>query len=152
MGKINLKSLIINVAIPLAVGGLSYWVTKDNMNVFDMIVKPPLTPPAVVFPIVWTILFVLMGIAAYIVCAKESALMYVYFAQLAVNFLWSVVFFNFQAYFIAFLVIIVLWSLIFSNIRWFREVSKAASYMLYPYLAWVTFAAYLNIAIVFLNH
>ena len=60
MGKINLKSLIINVAIPLAVGGLSYWVTKDNMNVFDMIVKPPLTPPAVVFPIVWTILFVLM--------------------------------------------------------------------------------------------
>ncbi len=152
------KSYIIGILIPLAVGGLSAFFTRNSMDVYGTITRPPLSPPGFLFPIVWTVLYVLMGIGSVMVytstgggsTAKERALL-IYSVQLAVNFFWSIIFFNMQKYLLAFFVIILLWVLIMAMILSFVKTSKAAAYLQVPYLLWVTFAAYLNIAIYILN-
>lgn len=157
MKKIKVKSLLINLAIPLGIGGLSYLCTKDNMNLFDNVVQPPLAPPQWLFPIVWSVLYVLMGIASYLIYEKRDSheetktALILYGIQLAFNFFWSILFFNLKWYFIAFLWLIVLWSLIYGCIRAFRPIEKTAAYLLIPYLLWVTFAGYLNLGISLLN-
>lgn len=153
--KIKWKELIISIAISLGVGLLSSFFTRNNMNVFTDIQKPPLTPPAWVFPVVWTILFVLMGISSYLIYISESVnkneALKVYLAQLAVNFSWSIVFFNFRLYLVAFAVLVLLWWLIVMMIQKFSVISQFAGKLQLPYLIWVTFAGYLNLAIYLLN-
>ncbi len=152
---IKLKPLLINLLIPLAVGGLSAFLTKDSMEVYQNVNQPPLSPPSWLFPVVWTILFLLMGTAAYLVWMRDStgrngALLF-YGLQLAFNFVWTLIFFNARNYGLALLWLLVLWVLILITIvRFFKE-SKGAGWLMVPYLLWVTFAAYLNAAVWYLN-
>ncbi len=155
--KIRWKELIISLAIPLAVGGLSSLITKDAMKSFQMLHQPLLSPPAWLFPVVWTILYVLMGIASYQIYTSEASeprrrkALTVYGIQLAANFLWSMLFFLMGLYLTAFLWILVLWLLIFACTVLFRYIRKSAGRLMIPYLIWVSFAAYLNLGIYLLN-
>lgn len=155
--KINFKLLFICIAIPLFTGILATLLTQTGMETTANLNKPPLSPPALLFPIVWTILYTLMGIASYLVIVSEFGredirnAITVYAAQLIVNFFWSLIFFGLQWYLATSLLIIVLWGLIFLTIRKFLPFSKPAAYLLLPYLAWVTFATYLTFGIWILN-
>lgn len=153
--KINFKHLSVSLAISLGVGLLSGLLSMGGTEKFEMLSKPPLTPPGAVFPIVWTILFTLMGISAYLVFEENprilSPALIVYAIQLAVNFVWPLLFFNRQAFLTAFLVIIALWLLIIIMIRQFYKVNKTATLLQIPYLIWVTFAAYLNFGVYLIN-
>ena len=141
-----------------AVGALAGWLTRSGIQLYTQTVtQPPLAPPPIVFPIVWAILYALMGIAAYLVYApdadgdkKREALKY-YAAQLAVNFLWSIVFFRFQAFWAAVAVIVVLDLLIVATMLKMRRVRKAAVYLMVPYLIWTLFATYLAAGVAVLN-
>ena len=152
----KLKPYIFSVLIALGVGGLSAFLTRGNMNIYEKINKPPLSPPSVLFPIVWTVLFILMGISSAIIYRsqnppyKESALN-IYTLQLIVNFLWSIIFFNMQNYLLAFILIIFLWIFIYKMIKIFLKVNPLAGILQIPYLLWVTFAGYLNLMIYILN-
>lgn len=155
MSKINWKALVISIIIPLAVGGLSAIITQNQMQKYGDLVQPPLAPPAWLFPIVWTALFILMGISSYLIYMKTddilSPCLKLYAAQLVVNFFWTILFFNFHAYLISFIWIILLIFLIAKMISCFAKASKPAAYIQIPYIVWTCFAAYLNIAIYFLN-
>lgn len=154
----KLKPYIISVVIALAVGGLSAVITSGSMDVYENLNQPALAPPSVIFPIVWTILFALMGISAAIVYKFRNEkpdevrnAFIVYGVNLAVNFLWSIIFFNMQAYLFAFIWLVLLWIVIAAMILLFRKVSPLAAYLQIPYLLWVTFAGYLNLMIYLLN-
>lgn len=148
--KIQFKRLIVCIAIPLATGGLSAYLTRNGMESFQAMKSPPLSPPAWLFPVVWTILYVLMGIASYLVSISEkehTAALFTYAVSLVFNFFWSIWFFHFSLYLFAFIWLIALWLLILSTQKQFRRISAIAGYLLVPYLLWVTFAGYLNFAI-----
>lgn len=155
--KIQWKTLLICLAIPLAVGGVSAWVTMGAMEDFAALNQPPLSPPGWLFPVVWTILFLLMGLASYLIVtgsghrSQTHSALTVYGIQLAVNFFWSLIFFNWQAYLFAFIWLLLLWALIFVTIRRFAAIRPLAGWLLVPYLLWVTFAGYLNLGIYLLN-
>ena len=140
-----------------AVGGLSGWLTRDGAKAYsESIIQPPLSPPALVFPIVWGILFALMGIgAARIYLAPPSRertnSLRIFLLQLAFNFFWSILFFNLQAFGAALVWLLILWGLILWMIVAFRKVDPLAARMQIPYLLWVTFAAYLNYGVWMLN-
>ena len=149
------QSLIKAIIIPLLVGALSGFLTKDAVKIFETMMKPPLSPPSWLFPVVWTILYVLMGVSSWLIYQsnkkeKEDALS-LYGYQLIVNFLWPVFFFSFQWYFFSFLWLLFLWRLVIKMIRSFYESSPLAAYMNIPYLIWLSFAAYLNLAVWLLN-
>ncbi len=155
--RIKWKQLLIAVAIPLAVGGLAALLTSGSMDLFEMVEKPPLSPPGWLFPVVWTILYVLMGVASYLVWQttgsprlRQQALR-LYAAQLAVNFVWPLLFFNLQWYLFSFLWLVLLWVLVLMTWLSFRRLSPVAGWLLVPYLLWVTFAGYLNLGIYILN-
>lgn len=155
--KIKIKQLIIAVALPLAIGGLAAFLTKDSICIFGAVRKPPLAPPDWLFPVAWTVLYILMGVASYLVYTsdassprKDRALSF-YAIQLGVNFLWPIIFFNLQMYLAAFLVLILLWLLIVICIVLFYYISDTAGKLLIPYLLWVSFAGYLNLGIHLMN-
>ena len=147
---------IVNIAIALGVGALSSFVS-GNMDIFDSVPKPPLTPPPVLFPIVWSILFTLMGIGISLVMISDSKpdqkkeSLKLYIAQLIFNFFWSILFFNMRLFGIAFFWLLALLVLIILMTVSFKKSSKAAAYLQIPYIIWVTFAGYLNLAIYFLS-
>ncbi|MBO5337838.1 MAG: tryptophan-rich sensory protein [Lachnospiraceae bacterium] len=155
--KINKKALIIAIAIPLLVGAVSAFISSNSMEQFGQLNKPPLAPPGFLFPIVWTILYTLMGIASYLVFSSNQKqedindALTVYALQLAVNFFWSIFFFNLEWYLFSFFWLILLWVLILYTILLFYQISKPAAYLMVPYLLWVTFAGYLNLGIYVLN-
>lgn len=148
---------MICIAVPLLVGGLAGLISKNSMREFALLNKPPLSPPGWLFPVVWTILYILMGIASYLILtsgapqASIGKALKLYGLQLLFNFFWTIWFFNLQLYFFAFLWLIVLWLLIFATIVFFSRISKPAAYLMIPYLLWVTFAGYLNLGIALLN-
>lgn len=153
----KIKQLIIAIAIPLIVGGLSALISGGGMETFEQLNQPPLSPPGFLFPIVWTILYILMGISSYLVYTSDSdpaeisAALKVYGLQLAVNFFWSIFFFNFGWYLFSFIWLLLLWVLILIMIVKFLPISKTAAYLQLPYLLWVTFAGYLTLGVYFLN-
>ena len=140
-----------------AVGAFSGWLTRDGIVIFNEAVnKPPLSPPALVFPIVWSLLYALMGLGiARIVLKPKSAEQTrskkLFLLQLFVNFLWSPVFFNLQAYGAALLWLLLLWVLVLLMIISFRKTDPIAAYLQIPYLIWLTFATYLNFGVWVLN-
>ena len=151
----NWKVILISILIALGVGGLAGLLTSGSMRAYESTAKPPLTPPAAVFPVVWAILYVLMGVSAAIVYSsdapgKQTALA-VYAAQLLVNFCWSLIFFVAKAYLPAFLWLLLLLVLIIIMIAKFYPISRTAAYLQLPYLLWVLFAGYLNFMIFLLN-
>lgn len=148
---------MIAVAIPLLVGAVAGLLTSNSMQVFEGLQQPPFAPPGVLFPIVWTILYALMGIASYLIYTsgkdpeEVSSALTVYGVQLVVNFLWPIVFFRFGWYTFAFFWLILLWVLVIYTILLFYRISKPAAWLMVPYLVWLTYAAYLNLGIVLLN-
>ena len=151
----KLLPYLISVSIALGIGGLSSFLTKDSMPIYSAINRPKLSPPPELFPIVWSILFVLMGIAAALVwCSNgrklDSSLLF-YGAQLVFNFCWSLIFFNFREYFAAFIWLIVLLVLIAVTMLKFFRINKLAGWLLVPYFSWVCFAGYLNFMVWRLN-
>ena len=153
--KIKWKELIIAIAIPLAVGGLAALITRNSMDMYDSVTKPPLAPPAILFPIAWGVLYVLMGISSYIIYNSNSALkssaLLIYAVSLVVNFVWPILFFNMQAFLASFLWLVLLWVLVLLTILQYRKISPLAAYLQIPYLLWLTFAGYLNFMIYILN-
>lgn len=153
--KGRIATYIISCLIALAVGGLSALVTQNSMAAFESIQKPALTPPSWVFPVVWTILFLLMGLSAAIIYRSQNSqkglALTVYGLQLAVNFAWSIIFFNLRSYLFAFIWLILLLALIVLMIQQFYTISRKAGPMQLPYLIWVIFAGYLNWMIYLLN-
>lgn len=147
--KINVPNLLTAIAIPLATGGLSAWLTRDGMNAFASVRQPPLSPPMWIFPVVWILLYVLMGVASYLAveAGVSTNALILYALQLFFNFFWSIWFFGFGWYLFAFLWLLVLWVLILATAVSFYRVSKPAGYLMLPYLLWVTFAAYLNLGV-----
>ena len=152
----NLKKRLICWAIPLAVGGLAT-LLSGGMSSYRVINQPPLSPPAWVFPVVWTILYLLMGEASYRVLISDKdktqiqRALLAYGVQLFLNFLWPLVFFGAQMYLAAFFVLIALWVGIFITMRMFSKLDETAGDLLIPYLLWVTFAGYLNLGVYLLN-
>lgn len=154
--KIQWKKLIPCLLIPVATGGLSA-LLAGGMKDFETVNQPPLSPPGWLFPIAWTVLYLLMGLASYLVLTGpatrpriHSALI-VYGIQLAVNFFWSIFFFRFDAYLFSFFWLLLLWVLILVTIGKFAAIRRAAGWLLVPYLIWVTFAGYLNLGVYLLN-
>ncbi len=152
----NWKKRLICWVIPLAVGGLAT-LLSGGMASYRVINQPPLSPPAWVFPLVWTILYLLMGEASYRVLTSgkdktqiKRALI-AYGIQLFLNFLWPLVFFGGQMYLTAFLVLIALWIAIAITMLLFSRVDETAGDLIIPYLLWVTFAGYLNLGVFLLN-
>lgn len=148
---------ILWIAIVEAVGALSGLLSRGGTQLYnEMIEKPALSPPAVLFPIVWTILYALMGIGAARIAASDnsparSGALNVFVIQLILNFFWSLIFFNAQAFGFALLWLLLLWALIIVMIVRFWQVDRPAALLQIPYLLWVTFAAYLNYAVWQLN-
>ena len=155
--KINTKLLILCLVIPLAVGSIAALLTDSGMDTFETLNQPPLSPPGWLFPVVWTILYILMGIASYLVLTsgklQESLrrALVLFGIQLAFNFLWPIFFFSLSAYLFAFIWLVALWLLILAATISFYRLSDIAGYLMIPYLIWVTFAGYLNLGIYLLN-
>ena len=154
--KSNTKKLLLFLAIPLAVGGLSA-LLAGGFSDYKSVTQPPLSPPGWVFPLVWSILYLLMGYSSYrILQAQKDSFktrnaLIAYCVQLLLNFLWSPVFFGLGWYLTAFFLLIALWIAIFVTIRLFSRLDQVAGDLLLPYLLWVTFAAYLNLGVFLLN-
>lgn len=150
----NTSALIIAILIPLAVGSLSS-LLSGNMDTYAMMNRPNISPPAIVFPIVWTILYILMGISSYLIYQSENEnkekTLRIYALQLFFNFLWSIIFFGFSQYFFAFIWLLALIVILIIMIYEFYKISPLAAYLQIPYLLWCIFAAYLNYMIYQLN-
>ena len=157
MKKSTWKTYAFWILFTEAVGALSGWITRDTAQSYSRtIIRPPLSPPAAVFPVVWGILFALMGIGAariYLTPASgaRSRSLLLFFIQLIFNFFWSIIFFHFQAFGFAFIWLVILWGLILRMILSFRRVDRPAAWLQIPYLLWVTFAAYLNFGVWLFN-
>ena len=110
------KALIVSILISVGVGALAAFFTRNSMEVYENLVQPPLSPPSWVFPVVWTILYILMGISAYLIYRSDSfyrnSALKIYAAQLIVNFFWTIIFFNLEMYLFAFVWLLLLLVLI----------------------------------------
>lgn len=155
--EIKWKLLVPALLLPLAVGGLAALLTGGAMDSYSGVARPPMSPPGWVFPVAWTLLYILMGTASYIVAGssvsrerKERALC-VYALQLAVNFAWPVIFFKLSAYGAAFFWLLLLLLLVLTTELLFKHISKTAGKLLLPYLLWLLFALYLNLGVWILN-
>ena len=152
----NLKKRLINWVIPLAVGGLAT-LLSGGTDLYWSINQPPLSPPAWVFPLVWTALYIAMGEAAYRVLTsgadkdKIKKALIAYGVQLFLNFLWPLFFFGGQMYLTSFILLIALWVAILVTARRFSQINETTGDLLLPYLFWVTFAGYLNLGVYLLN-
>lgn len=157
MIKQNWKKYAIWILSAEAVGALSGFLSRKGMKLYSSVIKqPPLSPPMIIFPIVWGILFALMGFGAARVSltpptASRSKALNIYIAQLIVNFFWSLIFFNAQAFGFAFFWLLLLCALVILMILLFRKVDPLAAWLQIPYLLWLIFAAYLNAGVWYLN-
>lgn len=155
--KTDKEKLVISILIPLAVGAVSGLLTRNAREAFDLFVQPRLTPPDWVFPVVWTILYILMGIASYLVWqqgtekADVRRALRLYAIQLIFNFLWSFFFFQFTWFLFSFFWLAALWIQVLILIFRFRNIQETAGNLLIPYLIWLSFAAYLNFGVYLLN-
>lgn len=150
MNKRSWKTYAVWVLFPEAVGALAGWLTRDGTRLYaQAAAQPPLSPPPIVFPIVWAALYALMGIGAAQVYLSppsrpRTAGLRLYFVQLAFNFLWPILFFSLQVYGLALVWLLALWVLIWGMLLAFRRADPLAGWLQVPYLLWTAFAAYLN--------
>ncbi len=145
----DFKKLTVFIAIPLIAGIIIGLIINPYMD-YGSLNKPFLSPTSFVFPLAWSILYILMGISAYII-SKDGNVPIIYYIQLCVNMMWSIVFFVFKLRLFAFVWIILLIILVIMMIRKFFGVNSLAAYLQIPYLIWLLFAAYLNLGVYFLN-
>lgn len=157
MMKQNWKTYAFWIGLAEAIGALSGFLSREGTQVFsETVTQPPLSPPMFLFPIVWGILYALMGISAARISLSPPSQernrgQNLFITQLVVNFFWSLIFFNTQAFGFAFLWLLLLWALVLWMILTFRKVDPLAAWLQVPYLLWLTFAAYLNFGVWYLN-
>ena len=146
---------IISIAIALGVGGLGAVLTMNSMDIYATLNQPALSPPGFLFPIVWTILYTLMGISAAIIYKSDdperTQALKIYAFQLIVNFLWTIIFFNLRQFLFSFIWLVLLDVLVVIMISKFHKISPLAAWLQIPYLLWILFATYLNLGIYLLN-
>lgn len=138
------------IFLPLILGSIVGLITSSFMD-YSMLIKPPASPPSILFPIAWSIIYLLMGISYYLYRRKTDNINYLYYIQLGVNLLWSIIFFIFKLRFISVLWIILLDILIILTMKSFSKDSKVSVYLFIPYLIWCLYATYLTIGIFILN-
>ena len=138
------------IFLPIILGSLIGLFTS-NFTDYNTLIKPPLAPPKILFPIVWSIIYLLMGIAYFIYKKNNEETNYIYYIQLIVNLLWSIIFFVLKWKFISVLWIILLDILIILTMKTFKQTSKISYYLFIPYLIWCIYATYLTIGIFILN-
>lgn len=150
----KIRAYAISIAGALAVGGAAALVNAGRME-NESLIQPPLSPPAWLFPIVWSILFLLMGVSAARVwlsgAPERSDALFLYCTQLVVNFLWTVFFFRFGALLLSFFWLIFLILLVVLMLVRFEKCAPGAGKLQIPYTLWLLFAAYLNFAVCILN-
>ena len=149
----KIKMYALAIIIPLALGGLVGFITSGSMD-YDMLRQPALSPPAILFPIVWTILYILMGVSFGLLMDKgvlDDNAKWIYYIQLFVNLVWPILFFTLKWRLLAFIWIIVLDFLVLTMVVKFYGKDKIAGLLQVPYLAWVLFATYLNLGVYLLN-
>jgi tryptophan-rich sensory protein len=156
--KFQFLPFIISLAVTLFIGIVASLFTRPQINGwYSLLNKPVFTPPSWVFAPVWTCVYILIAVSAYLVWTRRDGstdyltARMVYIIQLALNFAWSIIFFGLHSLVGGLLVIILLWMMILLNIRWFGKLSKVASWLLMPYFLWVSYAAILNYSIFTLN-
>ena len=154
--KRNTKHLLIALAIPLAAGGLGT-LLSGGMDTYSTLRQPPLSPPGWIFPIVWSILYLMMGYASYRIWTAQTEpeqarrVLLFYAIQLFLNFLWPIFFFGFGWYWAAFILLLALWVFVYFTMHLFGLIDDTSENLLLPYLLWVTFAGYLNLGVALLN-
>lgn len=157
MNRYKVKTYLLWILLAEAVGGLAGWLTRKDVRIYaESIAQPPLSPPAAVFPVVWGVLYALMGVsAARIALVPDSQErlhgLWIFGLQLAMNFLWSILFFHFQLFGLALIWLAALWGVILWMITAFFRVDPIAARLQIPYLVWVAFAGYLNLGVWILN-
>ncbi len=149
--------MIFFLVITLGVGAVSAIFNNNSMDNYKNYNRPILSPPGWLFPIVWSILFVLMAISAYIIYTSDATkkektdALFLYFLQLVINFFWTIIFFTFDQVLLGFLWIILLWIVVIFMMVAFFKIKPIAAYLQIPYILWLSFAAYLNLGIYVLN-
>ena len=148
----KIKTFIIFLLIPLLVGIIGTILGNTSMG-YETINKPSFTPPGIIFPIVWTILYILMGISSYLVFKKEKNIKYlkIYFVQLFFNMTWTLFFFNFKTYLFSFIWLLILLTLVIVITYKFYKSNKISGLLQIPYIIWLIFASVLNLSIFILN-
>ena len=143
----KIKPYVLFIGASVGAGALAAWLTGAGSGFYDTVKTPPLAPPPILFPVVWTVLYVLLGVGAATVYRRRneagpavSSALTTFGANLILNVLWCVIFFNFRAFLIAFLWLIILWIVTVMLIRRFLEVDRKAALLQIPYLVWITFA------------
>ena len=158
MKKVNVLALFFSILIAELTGLLSALLSGNIRSGYESFTQPPLSPPAILFPIVWVILYAMMGIASYLVWdsvrgtsdERIEALKF-YVAQLIINFMWSIFFFRFEAYWFSVAIIIILDILVIATTLKFKKINRLSYWLMLPYIAWLLFATYLNIGVAVLN-
>lgn len=150
--KINIKKLAISILIPLGLGFL-VGLLSGSGDGYNEIIQPSFAPPGWLFPVVWSILYILMGVSDYLVKdnLNTNSSLSIYKIQLVVNLLWSFIFFKFKLFLLSFLWILLLIFLVIKMIKEFLSINKTSAYLQIPYLLWIIFAAILNFSIYLLN-
>lgn len=153
--KIQLKPLVVSLLISLGVGTVASILTSGSYSIYENLSKPPLSPPGFIFPVVWIILYILMGISAYLIYISDSdeknlALKF-YAVSLIVNFFWPIFFFKFGLFWLAFFWLLLLIFIVAVTLILFKKINPTAAWLLVPYLIWILFAAYLNLFTAILN-
>ena len=148
-----MKNLVISLLISLGIGGLSALDTSGSMDTYTTLIKPPFAPPSILFPIVWTILFILMGISSYLIyeSGDDNGSLKTYLIQLGINFVWPILFFVVKNMLLSLIWIILLDVIVIIMIKKFYKINKTAAYLQIPYLLWILFATYLNYGFYILN-
>ena len=149
------RALIIQVIVALLAGGLASLLGGETATLYERLVSPPLAPPGWVFPVVWTVLYILMGLAAGLVARSgdmdSDTALTLYYVQLGLNVLWPLVFFRLEWLAVAAVWLLLLTAAVYAACRRFRAIHPVAGWLLVPYLLWCVFALYLNVGFVVLN-
>lgn len=152
--KIQWNKLWLSL-LPLFAGIVSSLLTGDSFTYYEQLTKPLFSPPSFLFPIVWTILYLLLGVSFYLIqtipSPFTSTATLLYLTQIILNFLWSPVFFSLENTLLAFFILLLLWIVVFQMIRAFYRISPLSAWLQIPYLLWLTFAGYLNLSILLFN-
>lgn len=155
--ELTIKQLVPALLLPLAVGATSAFLTKDAMAMFSVLPNPPLSPPGWLFPPVWALLYILMGLASALVWSSGASLprrdraLSAYALSLVANFVWPLIFFGMELYLLAFFWLILLWLLAAITTVLFWYIREAAGKLMLPYMLWLSYAAYLNFGVWLLN-
>ncbi len=156
MKKHKFIKIILAILLTELAGFIGMQLAGSISSLYLILIKPPFSPPSQLFGIIWPILYLLMGISLYIIYDSpknkvRTQALYLFFIQLLVNILWPTIFFKFQMYWLAVIVILILDILVVKTIQLFYTINKKSAYILLPYMLWILFATYLNIGLAILN-